>query len=138
AAKSGAPFTGHRGQVYSAVFSADGQAVASAGYYKRVLLCRPDDERPYDYSKLPYGELVPQPRFKALEGHLAAVRSVAFSSDGQRLISGGHDNAVNLWHVESGQLIKSLRGHASWVRACAFSPDDQWVVSGGYDAAQQI
>ncbi len=136
--KSGAPFTGHRGPVYSAAFAPDGQTVASGGYDKRVLVWRPDDVQPYDYRKIAEGKPVPPPKYTPLDGHLAAVRCVEFSSDGQLLISGGHDNAVNLWHVKSGRLIKTLRGHDSWVRSCTFSRDQRFVLSAGYDRENQI
>jgi WD40 repeat protein len=137
-AKPSPPFTGHQGPVYAAAFSPDGQTVATGGYDKRVLLWRPDDVAPYDYEKLVQGQKVQPPKYVAFDGHTAAVRSVAFSADGQRLSTGGHDNAVNLWHVGSGQLIKSLRGHDSWVRSCAFSPAGRFVLSGGFDPANPI
>jgi WD40 repeat protein len=35
--------------------------------------------------------------------------SVAFSPDGQTLVSGGQDGAIKLWEVETGKFLKTLR-----------------------------
>ncbi|MBP89378.1 MAG: serine/threonine protein kinase [Planctomycetaceae bacterium] len=127
------PFTGHQGPVYSIAFADDGQTVATGGYDKRVLLWKPSDIKPFDYAGLLAGEEPPPPVYRALEGHKAAVRSVAFTSDGELVLSAGHDNTVQVWNAAKGSPIKTLRGHDSWVRSCAFSPNGKWVLSGGYD-----
>lgn len=127
------PFTGHDGPVYAAQFAPDGKRIASGGYDKRVLVWKPDDLQPVDYKKLVSGAAVAPPKYRALEGHTAAVRSVQFSKDGRLILSGGHDNSVKIWDSETDRALKTFRGHDSWVRACAFSPDGRWVLSGSHD-----
>jgi WD40 repeat protein len=63
--------------------------------------------------------------------HTNSVNSVAFSTDGTRLVSGSDDKTVKLWDVSSGQLIRTLEGHSSRVRSVAYSPDGSRVLSGG-------
>jgi len=128
----GPRFYGHAGPVFSAAFSEDGH-VATAGYDKRVLLWKPEDVKPFDFSSLMSDDPPERTPCVELEGHTAAVCSVRFSSDGRFLISGGNDNTVRLWNVETGKLLKTVRGHAGWVRSCVFSSDSQQVLSGSHD-----
>ena len=69
-----------------------------------------------------------------LEGHGDSVSSVAFSPDGQRLVSGSSDNTLRLWDANTGAAIgQPLEGHGASVSSVAFSPDGHRVVSGSYD-----
>ena len=54
-----------------------------------------------------------------LEGH---VDSVAFSPDGNRIVSGSYDTAVKLWDAQTGQTIRTLNGHTRLVTSVYFSP----------------
>ena len=134
----GAPFIGHRRggsqtPIYVVAFSPDGQLVASGGLDNRVLIWNPDEIEPFDYTAAIEQGQFPSQKCIALEGHKAAVRSIAFSQDGHRIISGSQDNTVNVWDARSGQLIKTLRGHAGRVRSCRFAAADRLAVSGGHD-----
>ena len=52
------------------------------------------------------------------------VRSVAFSPDGKRIVSGSCDNTVRLWDADSGKPIgEPMKGHTNRVYSVAFSPD---------------
>ncbi len=60
----------------------------------------------------------------------AWVNSIAFSPDGRLLASGSGDGTVQLWRVESGELVRTLKGHTSSVWSVAFSPDGRLLASG--------
>ena len=46
--------------------------------------------------------------------------SVAFSGDGQRLLSASFDRTARLWDVRTGRLLRTFAGHRGWVWAAAF------------------
>ena len=69
-----------------------------------------------------------------LSGHSNSVISVAFSPDGKTIASGGMDNTIILWDVETHQPIgEPLEGHTDIVRSVAFSPDGKTLASGSED-----
>jgi WD40 repeat protein len=66
-----------------------------------------------------------------LSGHTGDIASVAFSPDGQTLVSGSFDKTIKLWNLKTGKLSRTLTGHSDFVHAVAISPDGQTIVSGG-------
>jgi WD40 repeat protein len=69
-----------------------------------------------------------------LTGHTGAVNSVAFSHDGQRIVSGSNDNTLRLWDADTGEPIgQPLTGNTAEVWSVAFSPDGHRIVSGSND-----
>ena len=57
------------------------------------------------------------------------INSLAFSPDGKILVSGGDDNSIKLWDVDSGKDLNSGK-HSARVRTVAFSPDGKLIASG--------
>jgi len=45
---------------------------------------------------------------RRLEGHGAAVASVAFAPDGRRLLTGGQDGTARLWDAETGKPVFAI------------------------------
>ncbi len=66
------------------------------------------------------------------------VCSVAFSPDGQHIVSGSADNLVKVWSVSARKEVASLAGHTNWIRSVAFSPDGQHIVSGSADKLLKV
>ena len=56
-----------------------------------------------------------------------SVKSVCFSPDGERFVSGSLDNLVRVWDTNTGELLRTLRGHTysvysvSWHGECIVS-----------------
>ncbi|MCC5641593.1 caspase family protein [Nostoc sp. CHAB 5824] len=71
-------------------------------------------------------------------GHEDYVNSVAMSTDGQTIVSGGTDGTVRLWNLQGHPLAKPFRGHESSVSSVAMSTDGQTIVSGGTDGTVRL
>ncbi|MCC5651923.1 caspase family protein [Nostoc sp. XA013] len=71
-------------------------------------------------------------------GHDGIVMSVAFSRDGQTIVSGGGDGTVRLWDTQGNSLADPFQGHQGFVRAVTFSSDGQKIVSGGEDGTVRL
>ena len=83
-------------------------------------------------------------------GHKGPVRTVAYSPDGSRIVSGSADGIIKVWeadtftesrtfhHPPDGVQITNLRGQAEGVTALAYSPDGSRIVSGSVDHTLKI
>lgn len=74
-------------------------------------------------------------RSTVLEGHLKPLNDVAFSPDGQRLVTAA--DAARLWDGE-GRPLAWLRGHADVVVQAAFSPDGKRIVTASMDNTARL
>jgi len=61
-----------------------------------------------------------------------------FSTDGQRLLSGGTDGSVRLWDLASGQELSRCQGHRNKVISVSLSPDGRRALSGSYDRTVRL
>ncbi|MEJ1930266.1 caspase family protein [Nostoc sp. NIES-2111] len=74
---------------------------------------------------------------KILFGHTEFVRVLAFSPNGQYIVSGSDDKTLRLWDTK-GNLLHTLNGHTATVRALAFSPNGQYIVSSSDDKTLRL
>jgi WD40 repeat protein len=71
----------------------------------------------------------------------AAVRSLAFSSDG-RLLAAAEASRVQVWDVQTGMMVAVLIGHKKQVSSLAFVPQGSaeraMLISGGRDGTVRV
>jgi WD40 repeat protein len=122
----GQPFIGHNTAVNSVAFSPDSQMIASGEGW------RTDGTSLFSYT-LRLWDLQGNPIGQPFTGHSNAVTSVAFSPNGQMIVSGSDDRTVRLWDIQGNPIGQPYRGHKRGVNSVAFSPDSQIIASGGND-----
>jgi WD40 repeat protein len=72
----------------------------------------------------------------AWPGPESPIKSLAFSPDGKRLVTGGgylRKGEVKVWDVAGRKEVLSFDRHSSSVFAVACSPDGKRIATGGYD-----
>jgi WD40 repeat protein len=70
---------------------------------------------------------------RTLRGHSGGVRSVGFSPDGHRIVTGSLDGTAKAWDAASGKELVTFKGHRAGINSVAFSPDGQRIVTGSLD-----
>jgi hypothetical protein len=64
-----------------------------------------------------------------LRGHQGRIFRLAFSPNGDRLVSTSEDRTARVWNAATGQLVLTLEGHTVNVCGLAFSPDGKRLAS---------
>ena len=75
---------------------------------------------------------------RTLRGHLGTVFSVAFSPDGQRIVTGSRDQTAKVWEAATGKELLTLKGQRGDIESVAFSPDGQRIVTGSSDQTAKV
>lgn len=75
---------------------------------------------------------------RVIVGHMGYVRSVAWSSDGERIASGAEDRTVKIWEAASGRLLQTLEGATGSVLSLQWSPDGAHVAGSTVDGTIKI
>ncbi len=81
-----------------------------------------------------------------LRGHGGRMSSVAFSPDGQRIVTSKADRTATsrldlrakVWDAATGKGLLTLKGHRANIIAVAFSPDGQQIVTGSGDTTAKL
>jgi WD40 repeat protein/serine/threonine protein kinase len=85
-----------------------------------------------------YWQLQAHLELKTLSGHRGPVLCVAYSPDGERVLTGSDDHTARLWDAVSGKELLTLTGHRAGVMSVAFSPDGERIVTGSADHTAKI
>jgi tetratricopeptide (TPR) repeat protein len=75
---------------------------------------------------------------RVFEGPTEAVRSVAFSKDGRRVVAGSEDKSVRVWDSATGKKTARMTGHTDAVLCVAVGPDSDVILSGSRDRTVRL
>ena len=130
-----APLTGHKDWIESLAFSPDGRFLASGSRDNCVRVWSLPAKATPTVST-PADEGISE--WTSFKGHTAQVTALAFTPDGQTLVSGADDGLVKFWDVLKGQEHVTLRGHTGRLYSVAFSPDGSLLASAADDMTVRL
>ncbi len=116
-----AALRGHTDDIYSAVFSAGGELVATASADSTVRLWKTESGEALRILQHPY-----------------LLIHASFSPDGKRVVTAGGDRLARIWEVESGRLLSVLKGHLEEVNFAAFLPRGDRVITHASDLTLRL
>jgi len=108
------------GQLRDVLFSADDSQ----------LLLGADTARLVDIES---GETVQQ-----FDGHTNRVNSVAFTPDGEGVLTGSADSTIRLWDIDTGQTLLIFDSHVGQVRSVTYHPDGHHLLSSSADGTVRL
>jgi WD40 repeat protein len=72
---------------------------------------------------------------KKLIGHAQIVFGVAFSPDGKRVATGGEDQKINIWDVNTGELLLTLYGAPEKISDIEYGTDNDVIFVSYFNGA---
>lgn len=125
--KPRSPLLPHRGQVLAVAFSLDGRIAATAGTIEeRIPRLRKSTITGGEVHlwRVPSGESLGPPL-----PHPLAVRAVAFSPEGRRVLTGCEDGKARLFLTATGELMSVNSSYSGSVVQVAFSSDGRRIAT---------
>ncbi|XP_023287778.1 NACHT domain- and WD repeat-containing protein 1 [Orussus abietinus] len=80
----------------------------------------------------------PGTKQESLQPHTAAITCLDISRDGATAVTGGVDSLVNLWQLNTHELLSTLEGHIASVTCVAFSASGLFAASGSEDKTVRV
>jgi WD40 repeat protein len=106
------------------VFSPDSRRVAVAFWRKDNMISIRDAESGRE--------------LRTFGRHSGGIEALAYSPDGERVLSGGDDGTAKVWDERSGELRLTLAGHAGQIQDVAYTPDGRRIATAGWDKTIRI
>ncbi len=114
-------FGSHEGAITAVCLSWDGQLALSADAPK-------GGGGPLSVWNVETGE-----RVHRLEGHRAAISSVALAADGARAATGSLDRSARVWNLVTGECEHTFKVHTNAITAVRFTDEGRGILTGSAD-----
>lgn len=75
---------------------------------------------------------------RRIVGHTKRVTALAFTSDGQNVLTSSLDGTIAQFRVSDGAELTRYTGHSGGVLGMDLSPNDRYIVSSGQDSTIRI
>ncbi|MGB8646669.1 MAG: CHAT domain-containing protein [Anaerolineae bacterium] len=112
-------------------FSPDGNYIVTASADPTARIW---DLRPCLRASLPN---CAAPLYAELRGHTGNIKSVAFSPDGQTIVTASEDHTARVWAM-TGAPRQELSGHQGAIWSAVFSVDGKYIVTASADSTARI
>ncbi len=154
---------GHSGDVLAVALSNDGSRVFSGGADRTVrvwdartgkelqvfkdqtaavtcLAITPDGQRVVcgDMSGMIRDRILDTNNGRAFQAGSKAIRAIALSADGKRLVTSGDDPVLHVFDGDTGRHLTRLEGHTDSVLGLAYSHDGNRIASGSGDRTTKL
>jgi WD40 repeat protein len=117
---------GHAGPVRCLAWSRDGAQLAAGG------------GRPGEVGEVRVWSAADGGAISSMTGHKDVVEGIAFTADGQVVLSAGMDEKALVTEVAGRKVVQSLMDHTNRVVAVAISPDGKYVLTGALDRTVKV
>jgi WD40 repeat protein len=129
-------FKGHEDKVSKATFSPDSQVVATITEWTRQE--SGGGPAPAIDTAVRLWEVASEEGPKELRGHTREVRDVAFSPNGNLVVTASVDETARVWDAHTKRELTILRGHQSPVQSARFSSDGSSILTTAEDGGVRL
>lgn len=130
----GATLPNPAGSVSAIAFSPDGNRIATGGFDMDLRIRDVATGRQIGAPLMGGAAVKPGIVFRPPPQMLETLDGIAFSPDGHRLVSGGHEDRIRLWDADTGRLIAVASvGDGNGLNSLAYSPDGKRIAGAGMD-----
>ena len=91
-----------------------------------------------EYFKTELYKRAPWVLLHTLQGHTDGIAAIAFSPDGQLIVTVSYDRTAKLWNPLTGKPLHTLQGHDHFIREAIFSPNSKLIATASRDNTAKL